>query len=374
MGPRRKDNDRRLKAAASAVGKSPVSSTAINKSQTSGLPLALQQLILNQFSRAFAFDSATELHTVIQTVKGHLYNRDFANAFGQPEHLEAYAVRWSAGRALGYADLLSSLASTLNFDTSSDNADLAPSHIICIGGGAGAELVALSVALARSQTESTTPAQSPLSLTLLDIADWSQPVLKLQRTLTTPPLLSEYASATARAANASLISQSSLDVSFLQHDVLTDWPEPLRNESLPQTDMVTIMFTLNELFTASIAKTTKLLLDLTERMKVGAWLLVVDSPGSYSEVQLGQKMNATAAAAESEKTAEGKTKQYPMKWLLEHALMEVAKGRWEKVLGEDSRWYRVPEGLVGKYEKETGVAVENMRYQWFLYRRTGSGR
>jgi 25S rRNA (uracil2843-N3)-methyltransferase len=97
---------------------------------------------------------------------------------------------------------------------------------------------------------------------------------------------------------------------------------------------------------------------------------VVDSPGSYSETKFG---NATDA------------KRYPMKWLLDHALLENHKRRniaasddddgnnkprgkdeyvaWEKMVEDDSRWFRIPEGL--RY----GIPLENMRYQIHLYRR-----
>jgi 25S rRNA (uracil2843-N3)-methyltransferase len=350
MGPRRKDHDRRTKppaAATPSVGKS-AGKVGVGAKSMSNLPLELQQHILNQFTRAFPFDSSAALQAVIQTVKGHLYNRDFANAFGSPEYLDAYAARWSASRALGYADLLTNLGpSSLVVDQGSTNDEASTTTVraISIGGGAGAELAAMSAVV--------TPSLH-LSLILLDIADWSSSIAKLQDTLTTPPPLSAYASEAAKAANKSLVEPTSLDVRFQQLDVLADWPEQLLNELLPVVDLVTIMFTLNELFSASIPRTTKMLLDLTQRMREGAQLLVVDSPGSYSEINIGEQRE--------------KTKQYPMKWLVDHTLMEVAKGKWEKVREEEGRWFRVPREL--RY----AVDLENMRMQVHLYKRVGAGR
>lgn len=98
-------------------------------------------------------------------------------------------------------------------------------------------------------------------------------------------------------------------------------------------------------------------------MKKGTLLLVVDSPGSYSETTVGGS------------GVEGK--RYPMKWLMDHVLIggqkkdeeeEVEDGEkevvaWEKVVEDGSRWWRISESL--KYP----IALENMRYQIHLYKR-----
>lgn len=156
--------------------------------------------------------------------------------------------------------------------------------------------------------------------------------------------------------------------------------------------MVTLMFTLNELYATSRAGAHALLLGVSAAAERGTLLLVVDSPGSYSTVRLG--------AGE---------KRYPMRWLLDHALLIAAPGAlggdeaevgpgveqgdgsggvvgrgvrdkvedgvrgverkkqapaaWEKVVEEESKWFRMPEGL--RYP----IELENMRYQMHLYRR-----
>jgi 25S rRNA (uracil2843-N3)-methyltransferase len=117
--------------------------------------------------------------------------------------------------------------------------------------------------------------------------------------------------------------------------------------------LLTLLFTLNELYTSSISKTTAFLLKLTIAAKPGSLLLVVDSPGSYSETAVG---NAA--------------KKYPMHFLLNHTLIGPSKPDdieispdWEKVVSDDSRWFRIPEGL--RYP----ISLENMRYQIHLYRR-----
>jgi 25S rRNA (uracil2843-N3)-methyltransferase len=121
---------------------------------------------------------------------------------------------------------------------------------------------------------------------------------------------------------------------------------------LAGVSLVTIMFTLNELFTSSTPKATALLLALTDSMEPGSWLLVVDSPGSFSEITLGS----------------GVPKTYPMQWLLNHTLLEAAGSRdgvrkWRQHFTDDSKWFRIDPRL--KYRLE----LENMRYQMHLFHR-----
>jgi 25S rRNA (uracil2843-N3)-methyltransferase len=333
MGPRRKTKpSQRTPDEAADQQRQPV------------LPPELQQLILDQFTLAFPFEDAIALKTVIQGVKGHLYNRDFANAFGTAQNLEAYAVRWSASRALGYADLLLPLP-IRGEDRSESLVEETPTtqRILCLGGGAGAELAALAAVIART---------SAVHVTAVDIADWSPILTKLQTTLTTPAPLSAYASAAARQANHAFIPPENLELQFELRDILQQpWEVALR-DTVVQANLVTIMFTLNELFTASVAKTTKMLLELTECMRPGARLLVVDSPGSYSEIVLGKG---------AKEGGEPQTKRYPMHWLLDHTLQDVAMGSWEKIMEDESRWFRISPGL--KYN----IDLENMRYQVHLY-------
>jgi 25S rRNA (uracil2843-N3)-methyltransferase len=141
------------------------------------------------------------------------------------------------------------------------------------------------------------------------------------------------------------------------------------------------MFTLNELYSTSLAGTQRFLLSLTASIPPGALLLIVDSPGSYSTVTLNHN-----------------EKQYPMLWLLEHTLFNTAPKSfhaqalaateidskeestspqqkrnvrfeeeitplWGRVKSEESKWCRLPEEL------NYPIELEDMRYQMHLYRR-----
>lgn len=319
------------------------------------VPLDLQQLTLDVFRRAFPVDGQTDLTSVIQEVKRHLFLRDFTLAFAKPQYLDAYALRWSASRALGYLDiLLNSQLLPVWFGESrpephnGQHLSGSACKVVCIGGGGGAEVAACAAAARKL-------CLSKMQVHVVDMADWARPIDNLHTALTTPPPLSPYASEGAKKANSPFLEVDRLQVSFTQLDILAG------QDQLPHllsgSTLCTIMFALNELFTTSISRTTAFLLALTESVAVGSWFLVVDSPGSYSEVRLGQAANSTA------------TKQYPMKWLLDHTLLEVAGGgtrKWEKTVSDDSRWFRLSPSL--KYP----IDLENMRYQIHLYRRIES--
>lgn len=377
--------------------------------------LALQQKLLSIFRNAFPSRFEPDLPAWLQEVKRFLYHREFSRAFERDEYREAYAVRWSPSRALGYLEILAEVVdgirNTKNKDVEETEhcEDIEDSmkrlgleieiKIVCLGGGAGAEMVSLAGVLNILQQEKTpalkesdenikTPDTNPievqrqdvrLNVGFIDIANWASILDRLYKTITTPPVLSSYASAAVKVSNAPLVPAATLSFTFHQHDVLKLQPGELYS-LVGDCDLVTLFFTLNELYTTSSPLTQTFLLNLTACTKVGSLLLVVDSAGSYSEVGLGKE----------------EVKKYPMQWLLDHTLLKSAtevgfshpvdslaedessgrkkerkilEGRrndvlkWEKLRDEESCWFRLPDGL--KYPLE----LENMRYQVHLYRR-----
>ena len=376
-------------------------------SQSKSVPVELQQLLLNVFNNAFHENYNSKLSGLIQRTKQYLFNRDFNNAFGSEELREAYAMRWSPSRALAYLQvfynltpltrrLLSdcggelgdsgqgavnqpqdALANTQNLAEDAEDLRAKNNRIICIGAGAGAEIVAfggyLSLLSNRpgfdsqeviNQDKGRDKSISPhrVEITAIDIADWGSVVDRLQSNITAAPPLSQYASAEAKAANTALLGTNAIVLNFIKQDVLG-----LAIDQMPavfaDAFLVTLMFTLNELYTNSISATTNLLLALTMLLPTGALLLVVDSPGSYSTVSVGKTSDASGQS----------TKSYPMQWLLDHTLLESAaigssktasaEHQWEKLESRDSEWFRLPSEL--RYP----IELEDMRYQMHLYRR-----
>jgi len=354
------------------------------------LPLELQQAILNVFITAFPIShNAERLTQVTQEIKGHLFKRDFASAFGQPAYLQAYALRWSAARALGYSHILThpdrasilTTTSATSVKTEDDHVELqgsdlsdpiastpprrvsnkiGPRKVVCLGGGAGAEIVAFATAHRQLDPKSL------LEIIAVDNADWSDPVAKISPALSTAPALSAHASAAAKekVENRPLLEDSlKVTVSFNHQDVLT-WNLESIKQTMQDASLCTIMFTLNELFSTSLSKTTSFLLNLTTAMPVGSHLLVIDSPGSYSEIQLGKTTSVDGQAMTP-------TTKYPMKWLLDHTLLEVAGSgdnvTWKKMESEDSLWFRIDQKERDRLRYP--VELENMRYQLHLYRK-----
>ena len=376
-------------------------------SQSKTVPVELQQLLLNIFNNAFRENYNSKLSGLIQRTKQYLFNREFSNAFGSEDLREAYAMRWSPSRALAYAQIFYNLtpltrrllsdcgggfgdsgqgaidqpqdALANTHDLAEDAEDLRGKNnrIICIGAGAGAEIVALAGYLSLLSNRPGFDSQEVINqdkgrdrsilpqrveITAIDIADWRSVVDRLQSNITAAPPLSQYASAEAKAANIALLGTNAIVLNFVKQDVLgmaIDQMPPIFADAL----LVTLMFTLNELYTNSISATTNLLLALTMLLPTGALLLVVDSPGSYSTVSVGKTSDANGRS----------TKSYPMQWLLDHTLLESAaigssknasaEHQWENLESRDSEWFRLPGEL--RYP----IELEDMRYQMHLYRR-----
>ncbi|KAJ5938059.1 hypothetical protein N7454_004401 [Penicillium verhagenii] len=370
---------------------------------SSPIPLSLQQLLLDVFKTALlASPASTEANTssepqfesldikaLIQTIKSHLYQRDFDSAFTEAgeDHLRAYALRWSASRALGYAGLFKGVLSWMRQQDGVDQ-NSGP-RVVCLGGGAGAEIVALAaawrqlddldkdkaaVASLSEQAEGLSleegaPASAgsarahKRSIAAVDIADWSSVVKRLAGTLTSAAVP---APSTSKHKAPLLAAGGEVDVGFHRVDLLGLPEGELKDVVLggaehavsPSSLLVTLMFTLNELFSTSMPKTTAFMLRLTEILKPGAVLLVVDSPGSYSTLKLG-KPGPDGVQQE---------RNYPMKFLLDHTLISVAKGQWELVYTQDSRWWRRDAPRL-MYDVGDGAGLEDMRFQVHIYRR-----
>ncbi|KAK4142153.1 uncharacterized protein C8A04DRAFT_13509 [Dichotomopilus funicola] len=346
-----------------------------------------RQHVLDIFRHAFAETlTSPDFTSTLQSVKQALFDRDFAKAFSDPHHLEVYAARWSPTRALCYSAVLEGIAehlcdlyspSTLetttspssSLDTTTTTPPPTPPNlpVLSIGGGP-AELVALASFLSQhphspsSPPSPSGPSPSPQlhsTLTLLDSGPYTPLINTLTTALTTPRPISPYASAAAKLANVPLLSSASLG----DNTTTTTMTTPATTTPTVKTPphLITLLFTLNELFTAGgLAPTTRFLLALTDAASVGSLLLVVDSPGSYSEVVIGDTQGKDGK----------KKREYPMGWLLDRVLLDTEregdggddKKRWVKVEERESVWFRLGTGL------EYPIGLEDMRYQMHLYR------
>lgn len=260
----------------------------------------------------------------IQTVKGDLFNRDYNLAFGDETRRSAYVVRWSPARALCYSSFFSHIAPIrsclADFSTDSIN-------ILGIGAGAGAELVAFISLFSRAR-ELEPYSITRLELKLVDIADWANIVDNISNW----------------SASHWLENSSTVDTSFLKADVLKETPITLQ---LPQQDLITLLFTTNELFAADKNGSIQFLHLLSKHCKKGALMLMAESAGSYSFIDVGQK-------------------KFPIFFLVDTILCgppDSNKGAWELLDSNDSIWFRIDEEL------NYPIKLENMRFFYRLYRK-----
>lgn len=295
------------------------------------------QQVLDLFRVAFqdTLEGGNELQKRIQAVKGALYDRNYVEAFGSQENLDAYVVRWSPSRALAYADLLRNLGPVRSLLTRmGQNA-----NVLCIGGGAGAEVVALGSIALLDQGRANT------RVTAVDVASWDLVIDKIVHYVAQNWYMDRCRSEGQEPSLDELLERmrigdsAQFGVRFINHDILTLPPDALDFAGL---DLITSMFTTNELFTSSRVETVRLLQRLSA-CKPGCLLLLVESAGSYSEVKVGSRV-------------------FPVQFLIDHTL--TSRSHWKLLDSSDSKWYRVPEGL------DYPMRLENMRYFFRLYQRT----
>ena len=127
---------------------------------------------------------------------------------------------------------------------------------------------------------SSIPSTPYLDFTLLDVANWDSVVQKLETGLFSPTFTTSTIT-TGSPPTPSLIPSTTLTTTFTQANILSFTPADfLTHIPTKQPILLTLLFTLNELYTSSISKTTAFLLKLTIAVAKDTLLLVVDSPGS----------------------------------------------------------------------------------------------
>ncbi|KAK9374677.1 uncharacterized protein V1513DRAFT_444832 [Lipomyces chichibuensis] len=317
----------------------------------------LQQSILSLLRRAFSavYSDPETLADTIQSVKAHLYARDYAAAFESPDYLLAYAVRWSSSRALAYLHVLGDLCPHISeiLTSTSKKPNNKKKNILCIGGGAGGEVLALA-------TLANDLGAKNVNILAIDIAHWDDVFLSLRDGI-------RRGLGWDKKEESDDIAKDSIQLNFSQMDILDvpcylegdgaavlasdgDALEPAGGNcssddrvDFGSLDIITIMFTTNELFAQSKPKTLTLFRYITDNCRPGTLLVLLESAGSYSHIQIGSKT-------------------FPVQFLLDHIMVDDGAG-WEKVVHDDAAWFRIQKDL--KYPLE----LENMRFFLRLYRR-----
>ncbi|CAD6568152.1 MAG: hypothetical protein TREMPRED_004305 [Tremellales sp. Tagirdzhanova-0007] len=320
----------------------PLTSTSDNPPQTL-LTQPADTAILKVIHRALreTVDSPDFLPAV-QRIKSLLYHRKWLEVFGDEALLQAYAGRWVPSRALCFRELLVNLRPVRDIFTletreneGKDDMGSASTEIVSLGGGAGSELLAIAAILHACHVQSpSSKAKAParISWTGIDIGAWQPTLQKFGESLNTEWDLAQH-----------------LETGYVRADLLDPADLSLSNiltRSRPR--LITLLFTLTELLAQSRSQTISLLHLLTKLTTPGCLLLVIDSASDISECEVG---------------SEGR--KWPVWMILDAVLVAGGGGGWGTVRSEDTRWYRLAEGVGAAWPAK----LENTRYWMRLHRR-----
>jgi 25S rRNA (uracil2843-N3)-methyltransferase len=204
----------------------------------------IQQLQTNQGDQ---FDSK------LRKIKDLFLQREFISIFTNAELLPVYAIEYLPGRSLCYRDVFLKLKPIRKII---QNGGI----IYSLGSGNGAELMAIASVMSKGVGK--------VHMNILDISDYQ--------------------------IIPSLITQ--LDLKFGLSDRLSyaiKLGDLLDNlgflSDLTGANVVTACFILNEIMSQSKASFAKLLTSLVPAIQSGAYFLVIDSAGSFSEFKLAEK-------------------------------------------------------------------------------------
>ncbi|KXS10043.1 hypothetical protein M427DRAFT_63095, partial [Gonapodya prolifera JEL478] len=356
-------------------------------------------------------DTVFSYAETLRTIK-HLFTlRDYNSIFNDPLHpekLAVYSAEYVAGRALAYADLFSSEESVRNVLGRAKEDTVV---VTCLGGGCGSEMVGLTACLMRNAFLSTSQSIS----TSAEFSAVSESQSSHQGTSKTGLIVhvvdfGDYANILDTLEHSMRsswgLSRHQIGYSFHKADIL-DLFRPRMSDSQSQSittaSIITLLFTLNELFRSSKKDTVGLVEGLVHKMRPGALLLCADSSGSFSELEISTTSNKsggeiTASAKQSRKQAHtlgnARTSQtrtatpkdpessgenpeasggrvvpvYRLLDLLATPSRSNPRPHFELVYSTDARWFRVEDGVNatergGKsFRGAYPVKVENMRY------------
>jgi len=251
----------------------------------------------------------SDFSTQLQRIKQHFYHREYTSIFSEPFYLPIYTANYAPGRALCYYHVFKHrvIAQVLNH----------ANGVLCLGAGSGSELVAL---LATYSSTKLKEPPHPIFIYTQDIADWTSVLNALE----------------LACRQRWQLKTEKLTCTFSQGDLLEC--DAKLCELFASVELITAFFVMNELFTSK-AQAMRVVEALITHMRPGAFFLMVDSAGSFSNLKVG-----------------GHTY---MVWMIFDAL----KQHFEPVLAEESEWYRYPKHLVYP------LSLNNMRYFVRMYRK-----
>ncbi|KAI9631749.1 putative cytoplasm protein [Dioszegia hungarica] len=307
--------------------------------------------------------SSPDFRSTIQRIKALLYDSKWLEVFTDPELLEAYAGRWVPSRALCFRELMVHLPEVREMmlgkqreEADSDDSDgeeeeedqdeeeeeeQGDLRVVSLGGGAGSELAAVASLLA--YRKSSKGKEKACEWVGADIGKWGDVLAKIgtaaQGDFDLDSLTVNYVEGNLLSAGSQLLSRIFSPTSATS------------STSSPAPTLYTLLFTLTELLSQSPSSTISLLRFLTSQSPPGTLLLVADSASDIASFSLGSE------------------RKWPTMTVIDLVMLRMLAGTegpaWELVRSEDSRWYRLGEGVGADWP----VKLENTRYWYRLFRR-----
>ncbi|KAI8844156.1 hypothetical protein BC829DRAFT_400487 [Chytridium lagenaria] len=318
------------------------------------------------------------LNVVLRRIKEKFVGRNYEGIFGTEDdgpakedsddislstQLVAYAAGYSAGRSLCYWDLLTGLPELRSFlaDGIWKPSDDAPVNVLALGAGPAAEVAGIAAACSSISTETTaTLSESQtargINVHILDIADYQEIAHSIAKT----------------SRDMFGLPQNLFNVSYSRGDILSQDPEKQTDIStkISSANLITAMFLLNELLGSSKKEFVRLVGTLVSKMKPGAFLLVVDSAGSFSEVTVGLQKKDEDEVEDLDPTrkvpAPVAGKEQARTYMVYHLLDQIKA--FDVIAGVDSRWYRYPTPQQ-QPDLTYPAKLHNMRHFVRLYRK-----
>lgn len=310
-------------------------------------PQEIIDLFKVTFNNELYVTDFNQLLEQIQKVKTELYNREYIEAFNEDWKRVAYCCRWTPSRSISYASLFSHFPEIVDIITKSNesnnnNNNDNGSRILCVGGGAGAELIAITsiftpfIHTKKKKNIDNDGNNTLLEVTLIDIVNWDHVIKRIMDQVKEKWLYNNL--------------WETYKVTFLNHDILRSIDdEDVKNvTSLKELNLITMLFTTNELFKEDRAGSIRFLQRLNQQCQQGCYLLILESAGSYSHITVGSK-------------------RFPIQFLIDTILIGAQRkgieGCWELISQNDSIWYRCDNTL------DYPIRLENMRFFYRLYRK-----
>ncbi|KAI9151162.1 hypothetical protein H9P43_009777 [Blastocladiella emersonii ATCC 22665] len=322
-----------VSAASRQARQAATQSAAASASTVSTIPsqpsiVADHQRLLDLLASNFAPELADPTFAArLQEIKSLFFERKFLDIFAGTDpaadaRLAVYSARYIPYRALAYLDLIRDVPE-LQLAVERDGA-----RAVFLGGGAGSELAAFAY------QRFYKPSKGTVEMATMDIGRFGTVLARLEGTLRESLNIPD-GSLAAPSILCDLLSPAWPATATASDDAGTPIAPYIRNATV-----VTLFFTLNELFAQSDSKAAgvSFIQRLISSLTPGTLLVVADSAGSFSDLVIGSRTYKITV------------------------LLDMLPGL-ECVASDDARWFRFDHGL--RY----GAKLENMRYFARVYRR-----